>query len=82
MIRLLFWADMKTRDIHQVNALSVLAGSRVAVEDSADGTAAGPLAGQLIRREILPENTTVTIEQGYEMKPPSLLHLKFQGESF
>jgi predicted PhzF superfamily epimerase YddE/YHI9 len=47
----------------------------------ANGKAAGPLAWKLIRLGILPENTTVTIEQGYEMKLPSLVRLQVDGKS-
>ena len=50
------------------------------VEDAATGTAAGPLACQLVRHGIAKDGTTITIEQGYEMKRPSLLRLEVQGQ--
>lgn len=50
------------------------------VEDSATGSAAGPLACQLIARGVAREGSTVTIEQGYEMGRPSLLRVHVQGE--
>jgi PhzF family phenazine biosynthesis protein len=46
------------------------------VEDSATGTAAGPLACQLVARGIAKDGATVTIEQGYEMGRPSLLSVQ------
>jgi trans-2,3-dihydro-3-hydroxyanthranilate isomerase len=46
------------------------------VEDSATGTAAGPLACQLVRHGIVKDGTTMVIEQGYEMKRPSLLRVE------
>jgi trans-2,3-dihydro-3-hydroxyanthranilate isomerase len=46
------------------------------VEDSATGTAAGPLACQLIRHGIVKDGATMVIEQGYEMKRPSLLRVE------
>jgi trans-2,3-dihydro-3-hydroxyanthranilate isomerase len=51
------------------------------VEDSATGTAAGPLACQLVRHGIAKENTTIIIEQGYEMKRPSLLRVEVHGKA-
>jgi PhzF family phenazine biosynthesis protein len=51
------------------------------VEDSATGTAAGPLACQLVRHGIVKDGSPITIEQGYEMKRPSLLRLEVHGES-
>jgi trans-2,3-dihydro-3-hydroxyanthranilate isomerase len=50
------------------------------VEDSATGTAAGPLACQLVRHGIVQDGATMTIEQGYEMGRPSLLNLEVHGE--
>jgi trans-2,3-dihydro-3-hydroxyanthranilate isomerase len=50
------------------------------VEDSATGTAAGPLACQLVRHGIVHDGATMTIEQGYEMGRPSLLSLEVHGE--
>ena len=49
------------------------------VEDSATGTAAGPLACQLVRHGIAKDGTTMTIEQGYKMKRPSLLRVEVHG---
>ena len=49
------------------------------VEDSATGSAAGPLACQLIARGVAREGSTLTIEQGYEMGRPSLLRVQVQG---
>lgn len=46
------------------------------VEDSATGTAAGPLACQLVKHGIVKDGATVTIEQGYEIKRPSLLNVE------
>lgn len=50
-------------------------------EDSATGTAAGPLACQLIAIGIATEDTNITIEQGYEMARPSLLSVHVHGDS-
>jgi trans-2,3-dihydro-3-hydroxyanthranilate isomerase len=50
-------------------------------EDSATGSAAGPLACQLIALELAKEGTTITIEQGYEMARPSLLRVHVRGNS-
>jgi trans-2,3-dihydro-3-hydroxyanthranilate isomerase len=50
------------------------------VEDSATGTAAGPLACQLVKHGIVQDGTTMIIEQGYEMKRPSLLSVEVNGE--
>ena len=50
------------------------------VEDAATGTAAGPLASQLVRHGIAKEGETITIEQGFEMKRPSLLRLAVAGD--
>jgi PhzF family phenazine biosynthesis protein len=49
-------------------------------EDSATGTAAGPLACQLVRHGIVKDGATVVIEQGYEMKRPSLLRVTVRGK--
>jgi trans-2,3-dihydro-3-hydroxyanthranilate isomerase len=46
------------------------------VEDSATGTAAGPLACQLVKHRIVKDGATMVIEQGYEMKRPSLLSVE------
>ena len=50
-------------------------------EDSATGTAAGPLACQLIALGLAKEDTTISIEQGYEMGRPSLLRVHVRGDS-
>jgi trans-2,3-dihydro-3-hydroxyanthranilate isomerase len=50
-------------------------------EDSATGTAAGPLACQLVARGIARQDSTITIEQGYEMARPSLLRVHVRGDS-
>jgi trans-2,3-dihydro-3-hydroxyanthranilate isomerase len=50
------------------------------VEDSATGTAAGPLACLLVSHGIVDDGSTVAIEQGYEMKRPSILHVRVQGK--
>jgi trans-2,3-dihydro-3-hydroxyanthranilate isomerase len=46
------------------------------VEDTATGTAAGPLACQLVKHGIVKDGATITIEQGYEIKRPSLLSVE------
>ncbi len=51
------------------------------VEDSATGTAAGPLACQLVRHGLVKDGVTTTIEQGYEMKRPSLLRIEVHGDA-
>jgi len=50
------------------------------VEDSATGTAAGPLACQLVRHGLVEDGTTIYIEQGYDMKRPSSLAVTVQGD--
>jgi PhzF family phenazine biosynthesis protein len=50
-------------------------------EDSATGSAAGPLACQLIAQGVAKEDTAITIEQGYEMGRPSLLKVHVRGDS-
>jgi trans-2,3-dihydro-3-hydroxyanthranilate isomerase len=49
-------------------------------EDSATGSAAGPLACQLIARGLARENCAITIEQGYEMGRPSLLRVQVSND--
>ncbi len=49
------------------------------VEDSATGTAAGPLACQLVKHGIAKDGSTMRIEQGYEMKRPSILTVEVHG---
>jgi len=50
------------------------------VEDSATGTAAGPLACQLVRHGIAKDGAAIVIEQGYELKRPSLLRVEVDGD--
>jgi PhzF family phenazine biosynthesis protein len=50
------------------------------VEDAATGTAAGPLACQLVKHGIVKDGAAMMIEQGYEMKRPSLLSVEVQGK--
>ncbi|WP_394836164.1 PhzF family phenazine biosynthesis protein [Pendulispora rubella] len=49
------------------------------VEDSATGTAAGPLAAQLVARTIVADGSVVIIEQGYAMGRPSKLEISVKG---
>lgn len=49
-------------------------------EDSATGTAAGPLAAQLVAKGVVPNGSTVIIEQGYAMGRPSRLELQVHGD--
>jgi PhzF family phenazine biosynthesis protein len=48
-------------------------------EDSATGTAAGPLAAQLVSKGVLHDNSVVIIEQGYAMGRSSQLELHVSG---
>lgn len=48
-------------------------------EDSATGSAAGPLACQLVAHGVAKDGATVSIEQGYEMGRPSLLSVQVCG---
>lgn len=48
-------------------------------EDSATGTAAGPLSAQLVAKGVVPDGSTVIIEQGYAMGRPSRLELRVNG---
>ncbi|WP_158752045.1 PhzF family phenazine biosynthesis protein [Acidobacterium sp. S8] len=50
------------------------------VEDSATGTAAGPLACQLVRHGLVEDSATIYIEQGYDMKRPSSLAVTVRGD--
>jgi trans-2,3-dihydro-3-hydroxyanthranilate isomerase len=50
-------------------------------EDSATGTAAGPLACQLVRQKIVADGSTIRIEQGHAMKRPSILQVEVDGRS-
>ena len=49
-------------------------------EDSATGSAAGPLACQLVARGVAQEDTAIVIEQGHEMRRPSLLTVRMRGD--
>lgn len=49
-------------------------------EDSATGTAAGPLAAQLVTRGVVPDGSTVIIEQGYAMGRPSRIEVRVKGD--
>jgi trans-2,3-dihydro-3-hydroxyanthranilate isomerase len=49
------------------------------MEDSATGTAAGPLACQLVAHGICKEGEAIAIEQGHEMGRPSLLTVRVSG---
>jgi PhzF family phenazine biosynthesis protein len=50
-------------------------------EDSATGSAAGPLACQLIAIGVAGEGVAIAIEQGHEMGRPSLLSVRVRGEA-
>lgn len=50
-------------------------------EDSATGTAAGPLAALLVARDFAADGSTIAIEQGYEMARPSVLRVHVSGSS-
>jgi predicted PhzF superfamily epimerase YddE/YHI9 len=50
------------------------------VEGSAIGTIAGPLACQLVKHGIVKDGTMMVIEQGYEMKRPSLLRVEVHNK--
>jgi trans-2,3-dihydro-3-hydroxyanthranilate isomerase len=50
------------------------------VEDSATGTAAGPLVCLLVSHGIVDDGATVVIEQGYEMERPSILRVRVHGK--
>jgi trans-2,3-dihydro-3-hydroxyanthranilate isomerase len=51
------------------------------LEDAATGTAAGPLACQLVRHGILPDSEPILIEQDYSMRRPSLIRVDVKGEA-
>ncbi|MBZ5523014.1 MAG: PhzF family phenazine biosynthesis protein [Acidobacteriia bacterium] len=48
-------------------------------EDPATGSAAGPLACYLIERKIVPDGSTITVEQGHSLGRPSLIKVSVQG---
>lgn len=49
------------------------------VEDPATGTAAGPLAAQLVARSLVADGATVAVEQGHAMGRPSRLEVQVRG---
>jgi trans-2,3-dihydro-3-hydroxyanthranilate isomerase len=49
------------------------------VEDPATGTAAGPLAAQLLARGLVADGATVIVDQGHAMGRPSRLELTVRG---
>lgn len=49
-------------------------------EDSATGTAAGPLSAQLVARGVVPDGSTVIIEQGFAIGRPSRIEMRVQGD--
>jgi trans-2,3-dihydro-3-hydroxyanthranilate isomerase len=49
------------------------------VEDAATGTAAGPLACQLVAHDLGRDDTTLRIEQGDAMGRPSVIHVHVSG---
>ena len=49
------------------------------VEDPATGTAAGPLAAQLLAQGFVRDGATVIVEQGYAMGRPSRLEIELRG---
>jgi trans-2,3-dihydro-3-hydroxyanthranilate isomerase len=50
-------------------------------EDAATGTAAGPLACQLVANHVAPDNSVLQIEQGYAMDRPSLIRVHVAGDA-
>ncbi len=62
--------DYKTRMFHP---------SAGVAEDSATGSAAGPLAAHLARHGRVPFGETIRIEQGAELDRPSLLYARVEG---
>lgn len=51
------------------------------VEDAATGTAAGPLACQLVRHHLANDGTTLRIEQGDAMGRPSVIQVHVSGQA-
>lgn len=49
------------------------------VEDPATGSAAGPLAAQLLARKLVAEGATVTVDQGHAMGRPSRIEVQLRG---
>ena len=50
-------------------------------EDAATGTAAGPLACQLVANGVSPGNSVLQIEQGYAMNRPSLIRVHVSNQA-
>jgi trans-2,3-dihydro-3-hydroxyanthranilate isomerase len=50
-------------------------------EDAATGSAAGPLACQLVAHKVVEDGTIMTIEQGRTMGRPSLIRVRVSGNS-
>ena len=50
-------------------------------EDPATGSAAGPLAGLLVARGLVPDGTTTVIEQGHAIGRPSRIEVEVTGPS-
>jgi trans-2,3-dihydro-3-hydroxyanthranilate isomerase len=51
------------------------------VEDVATGTAAGPLASQLVARGLVADDSTVEIEQGHTLGRPSVIKVHVAGRA-
>lgn len=51
------------------------------LEDVATGTAAGPLACQLVAHRLASDNSTVLIEQGHKLHRPSVIRIRVSGPS-
>jgi PhzF family phenazine biosynthesis protein len=49
-------------------------------EDPATGSAAGPLAALLVARGVVPDGTTLSIEQGHALGRPSVIRVTVHGE--
>ncbi len=48
-------------------------------EDPATGSAAGPLVSQLVRQGVVPDGSTVLVEQGHAMGRPSRIQVQVAG---
>jgi PhzF family phenazine biosynthesis protein len=51
------------------------------VEDAATGTAAGPLACQLVKHHLAEDASTIVIEQGHALGRPSLINVYVSGNT-
>jgi trans-2,3-dihydro-3-hydroxyanthranilate isomerase len=51
------------------------------VEDIATGTAAGPLASQLVAQRVANDDSTLRIEQGYALGRPSIIQVHVSGRA-